>query len=54
VFVGVSDDDEAVAEATGWEFLHVEDAASAAGWILATEEPDEEAPDEEPSRDDWP
>ncbi|WP_435074664.1 DUF7124 domain-containing protein [Halorubrum sp. HHNYT27] len=54
VFVGVTEDDEAVAEATGWEFLHVEDAAEAAGWTLATEESGEDEPDEEPSRDDWP
>jgi len=32
VFVGVDEEDEALAaEATGWEFLHVEDAADAAG-----------------------
>jgi len=54
VFVGVDEDDEAVAEATGWEFLHVEDAAEAAGWILASDEPDEGDAPEEPSRDDWP
>ena len=52
VFVGVDDDDAAVAEATGWEFLHVEDAAEAAGWTLAAPEEAEEV--EEPSRDDWP
>jgi len=53
VFVGVDEEDEALAEATGWEFLHVEDAADAAGWTLAGDEPDAE-PAEEPSRDDWP
>ncbi|GAA0527987.1 hypothetical protein SAMN04488066_11318 [Halorubrum aquaticum] len=52
VFVGVDDDDAAVAEATGWEFLDIEDAAEAAGWTLAAPEEAEEV--EEPSRDDWP
>ncbi|MBP1923324.1 hypothetical protein J2751_002363 [Halorubrum alkaliphilum] len=52
VFVGIDDDDVAVAEATDWEFLHVEDAAEAAGWTLTS--PDEGEVAEEPSRDDWP
>jgi len=52
VFVGSTEADEGLAEATGWEFLHVEDAAEAAGWALATDE--EEAEAEEPTRDDWP
>ena len=52
VFVGVDEDDAAVAEATGWEFLDVEDAAEAAGWTLATPNEDEEP--ETTSRDDWP
>src|SRR6056297_3047404 len=30
VFVGVDDEDEALAEEVGWEFLDVEDAAAAA------------------------
>ena len=54
VFVGVDDADEAVADATGWEFLQVEDAAEAAGWVLATDEPEEDEAPEESSRDDWP
>jgi ABC-type thiamine transport system substrate-binding protein len=53
VFVGVDADDEAVADATDWEFLHVEDAADAAGWTLATGEPEDEESDEQ-ARDDWP
>ncbi|SNR24411.1 DUF7124 domain-containing protein [Halorubrum vacuolatum] len=52
VFVGRTEADEALAEETGWEFLHVEDAAEAAGWTLADDE--EEAVPEEPTRDDWP
>lgn len=34
VFVGVDEDDEALAGEVDWEFLHVEDAAGAAGWEL--------------------
>jgi hypothetical protein len=52
VFVGVDEADEAVAEATDWEFRDVENAADAAGWTLAT--PEEAAPAEESGRDDWP
>lgn len=52
VFVGVDEDDAAVAEATGWEFLDVQDAAEAAGWTLAT--PEEDEVPETASRDDWP
>ena len=52
VFVGSTEADEDLAETTGWEFLHVEDAAGAAGWALATDE--EETDAEEPTRDDWP
>ncbi len=53
VFVGTSDDDEAVAEETGWEFLPVEDAAEAAGWEIAEETGDED-PFDAGTRDDWP
>ena len=52
VFVGTDADDEALAEAAGWEFLDVEDAAEAAGWELSAE--DDEGQLSEPSRDDWP
>nr|WP_277504456.1 hypothetical protein [Haladaptatus sp. DYSN1] len=52
VFVGTNDEDRALAESLEWEFLHVEDAAEAAGWPLAKDEP--EAETEEPVRDDWP
>ncbi|MFB6125557.1 MAG: hypothetical protein ABEJ59_06325 [Halanaeroarchaeum sp.] len=50
VFVGTSEDDEAIAEAAGWEYLDVREAAGAADWELAE---DVEEP-EEPVRDDWP
>jgi hypothetical protein len=53
VFVGVDDEDEALAEDVGWEFLDIEDAAAAADW--QTGEPadsDVTTPDED--RDDWP
>ncbi|WP_280537650.1 hypothetical protein [Halopenitus sp. POP-27] len=52
VFVGITDEDEAVAEAAGWEFLHVEDAAEAAGWTLGEDEETAEADADD--RDDWP
>jgi phosphoglycolate phosphatase-like HAD superfamily hydrolase len=52
VYVGTSDDDKAVAEAAGWEFLAVEDAADAAGWELGDAEATAEV--EEDTRDDWP
>ncbi len=52
VFIGSTEADEDLAEETGWEFLHVEDAAEAAGWALSADE--EETEREEPARDDWP
>jgi len=52
VFVGVDEDDEAVADATGWEFLDVEDAATAAGWTVGSAE--ESTPADAQTRDDWP
>ena len=53
VFIGISDDDERLAEEVEWEFLHVEDAAAAAEWELAGEEPDTGEADDD-VRDDWP
>lgn len=38
VFVGATDETRATAEAVGWEYLDVEDAATKAGWELATGE----------------
>jgi hypothetical protein len=53
VFVGTSEEDRATAEAVGWEYLPLADAAEAAGWALS--EGDEEAdPFESSGRDDWP
>ena len=52
VFVGTNEEDEALAESVDWEFLHIEDAAEAAGWELADEEELEEPEPER--RDDWP
>lgn len=53
VFVGVDDEDAALADEVGWEFLAVDDAAAAAGWELG--DPDETRAAEEPEpRDDWP
>lgn len=34
VFVGTTGDDRRAAEHTGWEFLHLADAAEKAGWEL--------------------
>ncbi|MFP9193552.1 DUF7124 domain-containing protein [Natronosalvus vescus] len=53
VFVGVDDADEALAEEVGWEFLHVEDAAEAAEWTLASDQ-SASIDAEEDVRDDWP
>ena len=53
VFVGTSDEDRALAEETGWEYLPLEQASEAAGWTLADEE-EEEDPFESEARDDWP
>jgi hypothetical protein len=53
VFVGTGDDDRSVAEASGWEYLAVEDAAEAAEWALADDEGTAE-PFAESTRDDWP
>lgn len=53
VYIGVSEDDEQLADDLEWEYLDVEDAAEAAEWELAADE-DELAQDTEPERDDWP
>ena len=53
VFVGTNEEDAALAEAVGWEYLPVEDAAEAAEWTLAEDEADEGI-EAEPGRDDWP
>jgi len=53
VFVGTDDDDRTVADATGWEYLDVADAAAAAEWALG-EDDEEGAPFAESTRDDWP
>ena len=53
VFVGAGEDDEALAEELGWEYLPVEDAAEAAEWELSDESDDEPAA-RESTRDDWP
>jgi hypothetical protein len=52
VFVGTTEEDEGLAEQTGWEYVNVEGAAEAANWQLA---PDEEPQQiEQETRDDWP
>ena len=53
VFIGTTDEDEALADDVDWEYLPVEDAAEAAEWVLASDE--EFGGDEaEQVRDDWP
>lgn len=52
VFIGTSDDDRVLAEETGWEFLDIEDGASAADWSLGSS--DTQSARNEPERDDWP
>ncbi|MEF8776612.1 MAG: hypothetical protein V5A43_08950 [Haloarculaceae archaeon] len=59
VYVGTEDGDADVAEASGWEYLDVQDAAEAADWDLASEGEDGEGADEavghdEEPREDWP
>ncbi|CAI50348.1 uncharacterized protein NP_4514A [Natronomonas pharaonis DSM 2160] len=52
VFVGTDEDDEALAESVDWEYLPITEAAEAAGWTLAEDEPESEPEPER--RDDWP
>ena len=52
VFVGSGDEDEALADAAGWEFLPIDAAAAAADWALASE--DDTGETEVERRDDWP
>ncbi|MFC7046810.1 hypothetical protein ACFQH6_16635 [Halobacteriaceae archaeon GCM10025711] len=62
VFVGTTDEDRALAEETGWEFLPLADAAEAAEWDLSDDESEEGTDDgvasedatAEDARDDWP
>jgi hypothetical protein len=53
VFVGTGDAAREAAEATGWEYLPLEEAAELAGWDLDAAEADED-PFETETREDWP
>lgn len=53
VFVGTTDEDRALAEETGWEYLPLADAAEAAGWTLGDAD-EERDPFDGDARDDWP
>jgi hypothetical protein len=53
VFVGTDDEDAALAEEVGWEYLPVTDAAEAADWDLGEPESPVET-EEDAGRDDWP
>ena len=50
--VGMTEEDEELAESVGWEFLPLEQAADAADWDLDEGEETEESEPEQ--RDDWP
>ncbi|NHN63703.1 hypothetical protein G9463_10390 [Haloarcula sp. JP-Z28] len=54
VFVGAGDEDADLAEAAGWEYLPVTQAAEAADWGLGEPETPDTATDEDEQRDDWP
>ena len=54
VFVGTTDEDEALAAETGWEYLDIADAADAAEWELAPDDGDGDATGDGAERDDWP
>jgi hypothetical protein len=52
VFVGTTDEDEALASEADWEYVDVETAANSANWAMELEEA---TPDvEENTHDDWP
>jgi hypothetical protein len=53
VFVGTTDDDRAVADEAGWEYLDVGAAADAADWALGADG-DEPDPFAGAEREDWP
>jgi len=50
VLVGTGEADAEIADAAGWEYLPIEDAAEAAEWAMGPEEP----ADGETEREDWP
>jgi len=52
VFVGTTEEDSALAETVGWEYVDIEEAAEAADWQLTREE--EPATVREDTREDWP
>ena len=58
VYVGTNEEDRGLAEATGWEYLDVDEAAEAAGWDLGEPDPPDTgaaATDaDDGGRDDWP
>jgi hypothetical protein len=54
VLVGTTEEDRETAEAAGWEYLEVEDAAAAAGWEVGGDDPTPDDPFDGDTRDDWP
>lgn len=53
VLIGTESSDETIAEETGWEYLAIEDAASAASWQLEADDAGV-ITDDEDVREDWP
>lgn len=53
VLISANDDDRALADRVGWEFLPVEEAAQAAEWELGDSDDEEDGEDSE-VREDWP
>lgn len=52
VFIGTTEEDKALAESVGWEYLDIEGAAAAADWSLV--DTDSEPSTTETTREDWP
>jgi hypothetical protein len=53
VFVGTTDEDRAIADEHGWEYLDIAEAAEAAEWALG-EESEDDPVREADRREDWP
>jgi hypothetical protein len=52
VLIGTTDEDREIADAVGWEYLDLEEAAEAAEWALGGDATDADTDDE--IREDWP
>ena len=54
VLVGTEEIDKKMAEETGWEYLHISDAAEKAGWKLGENREENQIDIEEDIRENWP